>query len=57
MVLGSSAGEAATATFTSVSNAALLLLLLDWGQEAIMDFNEGVPPGLLAVPGGSLVRV
>ena len=48
VVFGSSAGEAATATFTRVSNAALLVLLC-WGREAIMDFNEGAPP-----PGDSL---
>ena len=43
--LGSSAGDAATATLTSVSNAALLLF--DCGRVAIMDFSEGFPPLVL----------
>ena len=57
VVFGSSAGEAATATLTSVSKAALLPFPC-CGREAIMDFNEGAPlPTLLAGPEGSLVRV
>lgn len=42
---GTSAGEAATATLTSVSNAALLLIVC-WGREAIMDLSDE----LLALP-------
>ena len=57
VVLGSSAGEAATATLTSVSNAALLLFVC-CGREAIMDFKDGVPPAppLAAGPAGESLR-
>ena len=57
VVFGSSAGEAATATLTSVSKAALLLLVC-CDREAIMDFNDGLPlpvPVVLAGPGESLM--
>ena len=43
VVLGSSAGDAATATLTRVSNAALLGFPCG-GREAIIDFNEGELP-------------
>ena len=51
---GSSAGEAATATLTSVSKAALLLLCCV--RDAIMDLSAEVLPGIPAGEHPSLGR-